>query len=130
FAYRWLGRPQIYHARPPSGKKNGKRCTITSTKYPSPLQRHLHYEKPFCGLPSSEDSWREKVMRTQDRKFSGVDFSTSPTSPIRCFMSSADEFVSEVWIKGEARLRKANLLHTSNKELLRISRLWQNVLKR
>jgi len=40
------------------------------------------------------------------------------------------ESVTDVWVHGKPRVRTGNLLHTSNKELLSISRLWQNAAKR
>ncbi len=39
------------------------------------------------------------------------------------------EHVSHVWIGGHNLIRDKVMLHNSNKELLRISRLWQNSLK-
>jgi 5-methylthioadenosine/S-adenosylhomocysteine deaminase len=39
------------------------------------------------------------------------------------------EHVSHVWIGGHNLVRDKVMLHNSNKELLRISRLWQNSLK-
>lgn len=39
------------------------------------------------------------------------------------------ESVTDVWVRGENRVHKGILLHTSNIELLRISRLWQNAAK-
>lgn len=40
------------------------------------------------------------------------------------------ESVTDVWVSGEYRVNSGNLLHTSNNELLRLSRLWQNAAKR
>lgn len=40
------------------------------------------------------------------------------------------ESVTDVWVHGKPRVRTGSLLHTSNKELLSISRLWQNAAKR
>ena len=40
------------------------------------------------------------------------------------------ESVTDVWVGGESRVNKGNLLHVSNNELLRLSCLWQNAMKR
>ncbi|GAB2890137.1 TRZ/ATZ family hydrolase [Uliginosibacterium flavum] len=40
------------------------------------------------------------------------------------------ESVTDVWVQGKPRVRTGSLLHASNKELLSISRLWQNATKR
>jgi 5-methylthioadenosine/S-adenosylhomocysteine deaminase len=39
------------------------------------------------------------------------------------------ESVTDVWVHGESRVQEGSLLRTGNKELLQISRMWQNTAK-